>query len=184
MHHFLVNSLNNTVMITKHGSRRPGGTLAFINTFCLRIRQQARKPYDVRDVIEQYSQGHLNMMVRIKELQRRWDNNDIPRTGALLLSFNIFLFNCMAGELGKGKCEGVGTGWGSETINAYFIVSCCFPFLGWITRWESRECSCQVRTHITPPSMALKVSIKLNRRLYFVSWDYRQNNNSLCGQIS
>lgn len=35
------------------------------------LSQQARKPYDVRDVIEQYSQGHLNMMVRIKELQRR-----------------------------------------------------------------------------------------------------------------
>lgn len=38
---------------------------------CLSDLQQARKPYDVRDVIEQYSQGHLNLMVRIKELQRR-----------------------------------------------------------------------------------------------------------------
>lgn len=32
---------------------------------------QAKRPYDVQDVIEQYSQGHLNMMFRIKELQRR-----------------------------------------------------------------------------------------------------------------
>lgn len=104
MNHFVVNLLNNTVMVTKHGSRRPRGTVAMlIHTFCLRTRQQARKPYDVRDVIEQYSQGHLNMMVRIKELQRRWDNNHIPRTGSLLLSFHVFLFNCIARGLGKGK---------------------------------------------------------------------------------
>ncbi len=41
------------------------------------VLQQARKPYDVRDVIEQYSQGHLNLMVRIKELQRRWDEDSL-----------------------------------------------------------------------------------------------------------
>ncbi|KAK2141312.1 hypothetical protein LSH36_1122g00024 [Paralvinella palmiformis] len=47
--------------------------------------EQARKPYDVRDVIEQYSQGHLNMMVRIKELQRRFDQT-MGKPGAWLVS--------------------------------------------------------------------------------------------------
>lgn len=42
--------------------------LDFIPLFFL---QQARKPYDVRDVLEQYSHGHINMMMRIKELQRK-----------------------------------------------------------------------------------------------------------------
>ncbi len=41
------------------------------NLFC--YLQQARKPYDVRDVIEQYSQGNQDIMIRLKELQRRMD---------------------------------------------------------------------------------------------------------------
>ncbi|KFM58687.1 Potassium voltage-gated channel subfamily KQT member 1, partial [Stegodyphus mimosarum] len=35
--------------------------------------QQARKPYDVGDVIEQYSQGQISMNARLKELHRRLD---------------------------------------------------------------------------------------------------------------
>ncbi|XP_054476049.1 potassium voltage-gated channel subfamily KQT member 1 [Anoplopoma fimbria] len=57
-----------------HAQRSAVKVLRRMQYFVARKRfQQARKPYDVRDVIEQYSQGHLNMMVRIKELQRRLD---------------------------------------------------------------------------------------------------------------
>ncbi|KRX73190.1 Potassium voltage-gated channel subfamily KQT member 1 [Trichinella sp. T6] len=33
--------------------------------------QKLRELYDVRDIIEQYSQGHLNMMLKIKSIQRK-----------------------------------------------------------------------------------------------------------------
>ena len=54
---------------------------------------QAKKPYDVRDVIEQYSQGHLNMMVRIKA----WEQ-------FLRVKFNILIF------LGVAETPGLHTG--------------------------------------------------------------------------
>ncbi|XP_054717930.1 potassium voltage-gated channel subfamily KQT member 1-like [Uloborus diversus] len=49
--------------------------------------QQARKPYDVGDVIEQYSQGQISMNVRLKELHRRMDQM-LGKSGSLLLGRN------------------------------------------------------------------------------------------------
>ncbi|KAM4631431.1 potassium voltage-gated channel subfamily KQT member 1.1 [Polymixia lowei] len=65
-----------TVSELKESHRRAIRVIQKMRYFVAKKRfQQARKPYDVRDVIEQYSQGHLNLMVRIKELQRRLDQS-------------------------------------------------------------------------------------------------------------
>ncbi|XP_072291609.1 potassium voltage-gated channel subfamily KQT member 1 [Eucyclogobius newberryi] len=92
-----------------HSQRSAVKVLRRMQYFVARRKfQQARKPYDVRDVIEQYSQGHLNMMVRIKELQRRLDgtlgkpgmflpgkgeDKDYPTIGARLIRLETKVYH-------------------------------------------------------------------------------------------
>ncbi|XP_018425479.1 PREDICTED: potassium voltage-gated channel subfamily KQT member 3 [Nanorana parkeri] len=64
---FLVEDLIPTIKVVIHASR--------IMQFLLHKKKfkQTLRPYDVKDVIEQYSAGHLDMLSRIKYLQSRID---------------------------------------------------------------------------------------------------------------
>lgn len=120
---------NKTWKSVSQGNRTQLAVMTIALTDSVSVPQQARKPYDVRDVIEQYSQGHLNMMVRIKELQRRWDDlATSPRPPPRHIS--SLRMNAAGGVSQQSLC-----------ISQFPAV---FPLAGWITRWENRECSCQV----------------------------------------
>ncbi len=116
-------------------------------TDAVSVPQQARKPYDVRDVIEQYSQGNLNMMVRIKELQRRW--------ASMWRHLRVYSrsFPQTSGVGGISKQ--------SLCISQFPIV---FPLAGWITHWENRECSCQVKENWVFKCSLIKYTFKMHEK--------------------
>jgi hypothetical protein len=80
---------------------------------------QARKPYDVRDVIEQYSQGHLNMMVRIKVNAVKIDESIRSIEKRLFLYMGLSGYSYFS-EFSLGGGEG---GRGRHFLpNIYFLI--------------------------------------------------------------
>jgi len=54
-------------------------TILILKYFCAKTKfKLAFKPYDFKDVIEQYTQGNMDILLKMKDLQRKIDQVSVP----------------------------------------------------------------------------------------------------------
>lgn len=83
--------------------------------------KETLRPYDVKDVIEQYSAGHLDMLCRIKSLQTRSGHR---------LSLNSIRFTC------HKQTTKVGMEWFILLVQRVYCICTCVSSLS-----QTRHCS-------------------------------------------
>lgn len=78
IHDFLSNKLRpQTVIVIR--------TILLLRYFAAKTKFKfAHKPYDFKDVIEQYTKGNMDILIKIKELQRKLDQTTNSQKGSIL----------------------------------------------------------------------------------------------------